>query len=98
MGVRIAKSGKHKPTAEIDNLRVTRCLFDFVARTDDVDLAVANKQSAVANDSKPGQFIANARTLRARQRDELSRVKKSERFQFWSRIGRSLNRRWRPLV
>src|SRR6266567_3651211 len=81
MGVRIDKPGKHKPPAEIDNLRITRCLFDFVARTDDVDLAVANKQSAVANDSKRGQFIANARTLRARQRDELSRVKKSERLQ-----------------
>ena len=87
MGVRIDKSGKHNPPAKIDyrqsgsDLRVTRCLFDFVARTDDVDLAVANKQSAAANDSQLGQFIANARTLRARQGDELSRVKKSERLQ-----------------
>src|SRR6266480_4905243 len=81
MGVRINEARQHNSPPKIDNLRALRFLFDFVARTDDVDLAVANQHSAVASDSELGQFLADARTFRARQRDELRRVKKSERLQ-----------------
>src|SRR5256885_2199352 len=81
MRVRINESGKDDTPAKIDNLRATGFLFDFVTLSDDVDLAVANQHSAIANDSELGQFLADARTFRARQRDELRRVKKSERLQ-----------------
>ena len=77
MGVRINKSGKHKSPTKIDNVRVARFLLDLITRSDDVDLSIANEQSAVANDSKLGQFLADARTFRARQRDQLRGVKKS---------------------
>ena len=77
MGVRINKSRKHKPPAKIDNLRVARCFFDLVVWADDVDLSVANEHPTVANDLEFGQFFADSRTFRARQRNELRRVKES---------------------
>ena len=81
MGVRIDESRQHNASAQIHNFRVRGFLLDLVAWTDDVDLAVANKQSAIANNSEFGQFLANAGALRPRQRDQLRRVKKSERLQ-----------------
>src|SRR5207253_11462247 len=81
MGMPIDKSWQNSAPAKIDNLRVTGLLFDFVTRPDDIDLAIANEHSGAANHSEVGQFIADARAFRTRQRDELRRVKKSERLQ-----------------
>jgi len=81
MGVRINKSRQHDASAQIHNFRVRGFLLDLVAWTDDVDLAVANKQPAIADDPELGQFLADAWTFRTCQRDKLRRVKESERLQ-----------------
>ena len=82
MRMRIDKSRQHNSTFRIDDLRVARLLLDFIAGSDDVDLAVANKYSAVGNDRQLRHLDANARLLWTHQRDKLRSVKKSERFQF----------------
>ena len=81
MRVRIDESGKQNALAKIDNFRIARFFFDLIAQTDDVDLAIANQDSAVANDSELGQFFTDSRMLWSGKRDELGRVKKSERLQ-----------------
>ena len=82
MRVRIDKSRQQNDAPFcIDDLRIARLLLDLVARTDDVDLAVANQHSAIANDRELRHFGADARPFRTSQRDKLRRVKKSDRLQ-----------------
>ena len=50
MRMRIYESRHHNATAGIHNFCVANILFDFVARTDALDLAVADEHSAIAND------------------------------------------------
>src|ERR1043166_5547298 len=81
MRVRIDESRHRDAPPKIDKFRIFRFLLDFIARTDDVDLAVADQNSAVANDSELRQFLADARTFRTCESNQLRRVKKSERAQ-----------------
>ena len=60
----IDKSRQYNSPSCIDNLRVARVFPDLLTRADDVDLAVANQHSAVANDREVGHFVADTRTLR----------------------------------
>ena len=69
MGVGIDKSRQHNSPARIDNLRTARILLDLIARTKDVDLAIANQHPAIMNDGEFGHLAANAWPLRTRQRD-----------------------------
>ena len=55
--------GFAKSAGGIDNLAVGLVFFDLRARTDDVDLTVANKHAAVANDREIGHLGANARSV-----------------------------------
>ena len=64
MRVCIDKSRQYNSPSEMDDLRIARLLLDLIARADDVDLAVANQHSTVANDREIGHFVADTRTLR----------------------------------
>src|SRR5690242_8816275 len=79
MGVRVHESWQDDTSAKIDNFSALRALFYFVTWTDRFDFAVANQNAPVANNSKFGQFVADARPFRPRKTDELRRVKKSDR-------------------
>jgi hypothetical protein len=87
MRVRINKPWENDPTRKIDNLGIARVLLDFIAARDDVDLAVANQHSAVANDRKFGHLRADARSFFARQSNELRSVEDSERAHEDNSIG-----------
>ena len=52
-----------------------------MGEANDVDLIVANQNSAVANDSELRKFFTDPRPLRSHKCDQLRRVKKSERLQ-----------------
>ena len=54
MRMRVNKSRQRNASAKFDNFRALRFLFDLVAPAHDIDLAIANQDSAVANDSELG--------------------------------------------
>ena len=78
MRMRIDKSRKDNPSTSINNLGVTRVLLDLIAGTNDIEPAIANKHSAIANDPEWRHLRANARSFRTRQCDELRSVKNGE--------------------
>src|SRR4029077_4081405 len=80
MCVRIDKSGENNAPTGIHNLRVACVVRDLRARTDYVDLSVADQHSAIANDCRLGHLCADARPFRARKRDQLRSVKNSQRL------------------
>jgi hypothetical protein len=48
--MRIDEARHHDPSVRIHNFPVTDIRFDLIARTDSLDLPVADEHSAVAND------------------------------------------------
>jgi hypothetical protein len=65
----IDKSGKNKTPAGIDNFHIACVLCDLFARPDDVDLAVADQHSSIADNRRLRHLRANARSLWTCQRD-----------------------------
>ena len=78
MRVRIDKSRQHNASASINDLRAARFLFDLIARTDCLDLAVADEHSAIVNDPERRQLCPDTRALWSAQRDELRSVQDGE--------------------
>src|SRR5439155_24679470 len=78
MRVRIDKSRKDTPSTSINNLGFARVLLDLIASTNDIDPAIADKHSAIANDPELRHLSANAGSFRTRQCDELRSVKNGE--------------------
>jgi hypothetical protein len=72
--MRIDESRHHNAPARIDNFCVATILFDLIARTDSLDLAVTDEHSAIPNDPELRQLCPDARALWSGQRDELRRV------------------------
>jgi hypothetical protein len=64
MGVRINEPGKNDASAEIKFLGATRLAkaFDVFARSHGVNFALANQESAVADDFEIAQFAAASRS------------------------------------
>ena len=50
MRVCIDESRQNNPPSGIDDLRIVCLFLDLVAQADDIDLAIADQHSAVAND------------------------------------------------
>src|SRR5438309_9022165 len=74
MRVRIDESRHYNAPTRIDNFFVANILFDLSARTDFLDLAVADKHSSIANDPECRHLSLDARALWSAQRDELRSV------------------------
>src|SRR5206468_11526922 len=78
MCMRINKSRKNDFPASIDNFRVACLLLDLTTGADELDSAVANQQSTIANDPELRQLRTYARPPRASERDQLRSVKNSQ--------------------
>ena len=78
MRMRIDESRHYNASIGIDNFCVANILFDLIARTDSLDLAVADEHSAIRNDPEFRQLWPNARALGSAQRDELRSVQDRE--------------------
>ena len=78
MRVAIDESRHHNAPACIHNFRIATILFDLIARTDPLNLPVADEHPAIANDPQFRQLCPDARTLGSAQRDELRRVQDNE--------------------
>ena len=79
MRMRIDESRHYNAAARIHNFRVGNILFDLIARTDSLDLPVADEHSAIANDPELRQPCPGARAVRSGQSNKLRGVKDSER-------------------
>ena len=71
MRVCIDKSGQNNAPNGIDNLRVACLFLDLVAEANDIDLAIADQHSAVANDRQVGHLRADTRSARPSQGNQL---------------------------
>jgi hypothetical protein len=78
MRVRIDESRHYNAPTRIYNFRVADILFDLSARTDFLDLAVADEHSAIANNREFPHLRTNTRALWAGQRDNLRSVQYGE--------------------
>src|SRR5581483_998056 len=74
----IDKSRQHNFSAGIDDFSVTGFAFDFCTRPDQLDFAVADENSAIANDSKFRKFRTHARSLWTGHCDQLRSVKNGQ--------------------
>jgi hypothetical protein len=69
--VRVDKSRKNDFPLSIDDFRAACVILDFGAGPDEFDYAVANQQSAIANNAEFRQLRTYARPLWASERDQL---------------------------